>query len=235
MTYISSSNNLLKDIPSAVLNFFEGRDFKTTTLKKVELTTGFFNFSGLVYIKEGRFSISLPQQNLDTLYSFIVEPNTWFGGLTLMPLPHPFLLINEIENVELLYISKSHLTEIADENPLVYKWLLNIAAENMPQWFQASLISFSNKRIRVLYCLATLLPLNNRGMTSIEINTSQQKISEICGLSRPRVNEALKELEQLRLIQVQHKKIIIDKPMGLFKLLDEANLCFYDPREINNA
>jgi len=231
MTSIRSSTTLLQGIPPQLLNYFEGNDFKTTTLKSVELTTGFFNFSGLIYIKRGRFSISLPQQNMDTLYSFIVELNGWFGGLTLMPLPHPFLLINELENVELLYISKRRLTEIADANPLIYKWLLNIAADNMPQWFQAPLIALSNKKIRVIYCLATLLPLNKRNLNLIEIETSQQKISDICGLSRPRVNEVLKELEQQKLIQVQHKKIIIPNTMALFKLLDEANLCFFDPRE----
>ncbi len=233
MTCISTSNALLQNIPPQLLNYFEDDDFKTTTLKSVELITGFFNFSGIIYIKQGRFSISLPQRSMDTLYSFIVEPNSWFGGLTLMPLPHPFLLINELENVELLYISKRRLTEIADANPLIYKWLLNIAADNMPQWFQAPLIALSNKKIRVIYCLATLLPLNKKGISTIEVDTSQQKISDICGLSRPRVNEVLKALEQLRLIQVEHKKIIIHNPLALFKLLDEANLCFYDPREIN--
>lgn len=231
MTNTYSSNILLLDVPSQLLNYFEGDDFKTTSLKDVQLTTGFFNFSGLIYLTKGRFSISLPQQNLDTLYSFIIEPKTWFGGLTLMPLPHPFLLINEIENVELLYISKNRLTEIADAHPLIYKWLLNIAAENIPQWFQVPLIALSNKKIRVIYCLATLLPLNMSRLSVIEIDASQQKISDICGLSRPRVNEVLKELEKNELIKVQHKKITIHNTTALFKLLDEANLCFYDPRD----
>jgi len=231
MTSTRSSNILLQDIPSHLLNYFEDNDFKTTTLEKVELTTGFFNFSGLIYITKGRFSISMPQQNLDTLYSFIVEANGWFGALTLMPLPHPFLLINEIETVELLYISKDQLEKIADAHPLIYKWLLKIAADNIPQWLQVPLIALSNKKIRVIYCLATLLPLNKRDLSIIEIDASQQKVSDICGLSRPRVNEVLKELEQQKLIQVQHKKIIIQNTTALFKLLDEANLCFYDPRE----
>lgn len=234
MTCTRALNTSLQDIPPQLLNYFKEGDFKTTTLTNVELTTGFFNFSGLIYIKQGRFSISLPQQNMDTLYSLIVEPKSWFGGLTLMPLPHPFLLINEIESVELLYISKSRLIEIADAHPLIYKWLLNIAADNMPQWFQAQLIALSNKKIRVIYCLSTLLPLHNKGLSTIEIDTSQQKISDICGLSRPRVNEVLKVLEQQKLIKVQHKKIIIHSPTALFKLLDEANLCFHDPREIKN-
>ena len=84
MTSTGYSNILLQDIPPQLLNYFEEEDFKTTTLKKVKLTTGFFNFSGLIYIKKGRFSFSLPQRNLDTLYSFIIEQNGWFGGLTLM-------------------------------------------------------------------------------------------------------------------------------------------------------
>jgi len=230
MTSTLSSNLLLQDIPSELLNFFEDEDFKITTLENVELTSGFFNFSGLIYIKQGRFSFSLPQQNLDTLYSFIVEQHGWFGGLTVMPLAHPFLLVNEIEKVELLYIPKNRLTKIADSHPLIYKWLLKIAAENIPQWFQVPLIALSNKKIRVIYCLATLIPLNKSNFNVIEIDASQQKISNICGLSRPRVNEVLKELERQELIQVQHKKIIIHNTKTLFKLLDDANLCFYDPR-----
>ncbi len=222
---------MLQNIPPQLLNYFREDDFKTTTLKNVQFTTGFFNFSGLIYIKKGRFSISLPHQNLDTLYSFIIEPNTWFGGLTLMPLPHPFILINEIENVELLYIPKNRLTEIADKHPLIYKWLLNTVADNIPQWFQVPLIALSNKKIRVVYCLATLLPIDKSKLSVIEIEASQQKISDICGLSRPRVNEVLKELEQDKLIQVLHKKIVILNIKALFKLLNNANLCFHDPRD----
>jgi len=125
MAETDSLNEMLQGIPSQLLSYFKSEDFKTMTLKNVQLTTGFFNFSGLIYLKKGRFAISLPQQDLDTLYSFIIEANTWFGGLTVMPLPHPFLLINEIEKVELLYIPKNRLTEIADAQPIIYKWLLN--------------------------------------------------------------------------------------------------------------
>ncbi len=231
MTNTNCSNNVLKEIPKKLQQYFKEEDFKVTNLKNIDLTTGFFNFSGLCFVKKGRFSISLPQQNLETLYSYIVEANSWFGALTLMPIPHPFLLINEIETVELLYISKNRLTEIADENPLIYKWLLNIAADNMPQWFQVPQIALSNKKIRVIFCLCTLLPLNNTSAL-VEIVASQQNISDICGLSRPRVNGVLKELEQQELLQIQHKKIVITKPEALFKELDEANLSFYDPRQM---
>jgi len=231
MTTSQPLSEILQEIPPQLLNYFKVEDFKTATLKSVQLTTGFFNFSGLVYLKKGRFAISLPQQNLETLYSFIIEGKTWFGGLTVMPLPHPFLLINEIEHVELLYISKNRLTEIADLHPIIYKWLLEIAADNIPQWFQVPLIASSNKKVRVIYCLATLLPLNKPSNSAIEIEASQQKISDICGLSRPRVNEVLKELQQSELIKVQHKKITIYNTTALFELLNAANLCFYDPRD----
>jgi CRP-like cAMP-binding protein len=235
MTETNCNNDLLKDIPKQLQQYFEEENFKVTTLKNIDLTTGFFNFSGLCFIRKGRFSISLPQQNLETLYSYIVETNTWFGALTMMPIPHPFLLINELEEVELLYISKDRLTEIADANPLIYKWLLNIAADNMPQWFQVPQIALSNKKIRVIYCLCTLLPLNQNDDSLVEIAASQQNISDICGLSRPRVNGVLKELEQQGLIEIQHKKISIKQPNVLFKQLDEANLSFYDPREIRHS
>jgi len=230
MKGIRSSNTMLQEIPQQLLKYFEDEDFTITTLKQVKLTTGFFNFTGLVYIKKGQFSISIPQQDLATLYSFMVEPNSWFGGLTLMPLPHPFLVINEIDHVELIYISKARLTKIADAHPIIYKWLLNITADNLPQWFQVPLIALSNKKLRVIYCLVTLLPLNRGDLNSIDVDASQQKISDICGLSRPRVNEVLKELEHDEVIKVKHKKIIILNPMRIFELLDDANLGFYDPR-----
>jgi predicted transcriptional regulator len=49
------------------------------------------------------------------------------------------------------------------------------------------------------------------------------------------VNGVLKELEQQGLIEIQHKKISIKQPNVLFKQLDEANLSFYDPREIRHS
>ncbi|WP_019029639.1 hypothetical protein [Colwellia piezophila] len=41
MASTRSSNILLQDIPPQLLNYFEEENFKTTTLKKVKLTTGF--------------------------------------------------------------------------------------------------------------------------------------------------------------------------------------------------
>ncbi|WP_425457433.1 hypothetical protein [Colwellia demingiae] len=52
----------------------------------------------------------------------------------------------------------------------------------------------------------------------------------MCGLSRPRVNEVLKSLEQQEILQLSHKKIKIKNIKAVFKRLDEANLSFYDPR-----
>jgi CRP-like cAMP-binding protein len=227
-----SINSILNinDIPNEIFNFFEKSHFKTCNLKEAGLETGFFKFSGLVFIQSGRFSISLPQNNMETIYSFVLDPQRWFGSISLMGLPHPFVLINEIEKTELLYIPTDKLIEIADEHPLIYKWLLTIATANFPLWFQAPLIALSSRDIRVLYCLTTLLPLNKAEGNHIVINISQQKISDICGLSRPRVNEALKKLEQQKILQLSHKKIQIMDIRGVFKKLDEANLAFYDPR-----
>jgi CRP-like cAMP-binding protein len=221
----------INDIPKQVFQYFEKSNFKTTNLKDAGIETGFFQFSGLMYIKSGRFSISLPQTNMETIYSFVVGPQRWFGSVSLMGLPHPFVLINEIEKTELLYISTKRLIEIADNNPLIYKWLLNIATDNFPLWFQAPIIAFSSREIRVLYCLTTLLPLNNVDINPVIINISQQRISDICGLSRPRVNEVLKELEQNKLLKLSHKKIQIMNIKKVFKKLDDANLAFYDPRD----
>lgn len=226
-----ASSILPPGTPKELLHYFESIKFKTTTLKKVGLTTGFFNFSDLIFIKKGRFSISFPHSDLSTVFSFIIEPNSWFGALTFMSSPHPFVLINELEDAELLYISNSRLSELAEKNPLIYKWLLHVAADNIPKWFQAQLISFSHKKDRVIYCLATLVSPNNVWNENFELNVTQQELSELCGLSRPRVNEVLKDLEQQEFICVKHKRVTIKQPNALFSLLDEANLGFYDPRE----
>lgn len=231
MTSTLTPNITPPNIPIELLHFFESKNFKTTTLKKIGLTTGIFNFSDLVYIKKGRFSISLPHSDLTTVYSFTLEPNSWFGALTFMSSPHPFVLINELEDVELLWISNKRLTEIAEKNPFIYKWLLNLASNNIPKWLQVQLITLSSKQVRVIYCLATLIAPNKKWESQIEVNVSQQQLSDICGLSRPRVNEVLKNLEQKELIELKHKKIIIKHPSAVFNLLDAANLSFYDPRQ----
>jgi len=227
-----SKNSLVfdKNVPIEIAEELIAQTTDFRTLKDVSLITGFFNFSGVAFVTQGKFSISIPQQNMSVLYSYIVEECSWFGGLTLMQLPHPFLLIDEIEPVKLLFISKSKVIQLADANPFIYKWLLNMAAENIPQWFQAPLIAFSSKYLRTLYCLVTLLPINVKEISSIELNITQQELSNICGLSRPRVNEVLRNLETQNIVELQQKKIIILDIHAIFTELDEANLCFYDPR-----
>ncbi|WP_286262646.1 Crp/Fnr family transcriptional regulator [Thalassotalea atypica] len=225
-----SSSFDLRNIPESIYKYFEDSSFKTCSLKSSGLESGFFTFSGLVYIKSGRFSMSMPQNNMETIYSFVIEPQRWLGSVSLLGLPSPVVLINEIEKTELLYIPTKELIQIADNNPMVYKWLLNIATDNFPKWFQAHLIAFSTRETRVLYCLTTLLPLEVSNNNQTEINISQQKISDICGLSRPRVNEVLKLLEQQEVLLLSHKKIQITNINKFFKKLDDANLSIYDPR-----
>jgi len=143
-------------------------------------------------------------------------------------------LINEIETVERYYLSRQKIIALADNNPLIYKWLLEMAAKNIPQWFQAPLISFSSKHIRVIYCLATLVPLTGNKNGAIELSITQQELSNICGLSRPRVNEVLKKLEEENILKNTSKKITILNMESIFSLLDDTNLSFYDPRTKTN-
>lgn len=224
----------LTGTPIEIADIILADNMRLKNLQQVSLTTGFFSFSGLIFVKKGRFSISIPQQNMSTLYSYIVETGMWFGGLSLMPIPQPFLLINEIETVELYYLSRQKIIALADNNPLIYKWLLEMAAKNIPQWFQAPLISFSSKHIRVIYCLATLVPLTGNKNGAIELSITQQELSNICGLSRPRVNEVLKKLEEENILKNTSKKITILNMESIFSLLDDTNLSFYDPRTKTN-
>ncbi len=143
--------------------------------------------------------------------------------------PH-FFIINEIEKVELLYIPKDEITRLAKKDPLIYKWILDIVSENVPHWFQSHLISMSKKDVRVLYCLATLLPIYENKLKEISLNVTQQDVSNLCGVTRPRVNEVLKKFESQGFIKLKRKMIVITSIKLFFELLGEVDLSFYDPR-----
>ena len=220
----------LSDVPPLIVKYLEESSFKLSSLKDVGIQNGFFHLSGIFYLKSGRFTISIPQKNMETMYSFVFEPKHWFGSMSIMKFPSPFVMIHEVEKAKVMHIPENKLMEIAGKDPSIYKWLLKIATDNFPFWLQVPVITACSKDVRVIYYLTTLLPQRTTNDNHAELTISQQEISEICGLSRPRVNEVLKELEQQGILQLSYKKIKITDVKRFFERLDNVDLAFYDPR-----
>src|SRR5947207_15247427 len=78
---------------------------------------------------------------------------------------------------------------------------------------------------RVAHCLASMFnPTQYHGMPSV-MQISQEEIGNLVGLSRQRVNRALKLLEDAGLLRVDYGGITVRVVGGLFLFKPPAPLC----------
>ncbi|WNC70544.1 Crp/Fnr family transcriptional regulator [Thalassotalea psychrophila] len=140
------------------------------------------------------------------------------------------LHVGEIEPCEILYFPKKKIQLLCKETDQTYRWLFHIANINALSFFQEKKIPYYESETRVIYYLLDLARLINKSDGTLpRINITQQLLSELCGVSRPSVNQVLKGLEEANLIKVGRSNIKLTDFQGLRDKLADVNLIFNDP------
>ena len=101
---------------------------------------------------------------------------------------------------------------------------------------QAFLSSIHEKEQKTIYVLLELAARQtNVTGAKVSINISQTQLSTITGISRPRLNEVLKSIEQQGLVTIQRGKVSISDFEGLYERISPMNLMIRDPISTMNA
>lgn len=203
-----------------------------TGIEGIGLTSLSPQFKGVCYIQQGTALICTPSGDLNNILGAVIGQGDWLGALTLFRNYQPHLITEEIKTVNLLLFPAAKVTLLAKQYPETYKWLYFAAHSAQPKWIQANLTGLHNKQIRVVYALLELMakqPKINGVIATIFI--SQQQLSLLTGISRPRVNEVLKDIEKSGEIALQRKAIKIINLPALGARLQHLNMSFRDPRE----
>lgn len=177
---------------------------------------------GLFYCAQGLGAFATTSLDNRPLASFIFGKQMWVGAVAIEIFPKINLYTCELEPIRSLFFPKKDLNELAKTNSEIYKLLYSIMRTNTPKLVQGMHLSFYGIEERIAFFLLELArSKKNTDLPRIEIKITQQQLSEIANVSRPRVNEVLNKFSQRELIELVRGKMIISNYAGLNKALED--------------
>ncbi len=172
------------------------------------------NEGGVYYVSQGILSISFTSENTNSMNATLISSNTWMGGGIMNSGLLLKATIDEIYPTIIICFPKEKIDRLAATNDEVYKWLYHCTLDVQKCWLQAQLCSLYDRECRIVFSLLDIskrLPSVKGSLLKIDI--SQKQLSQITGISRPRLNEVLKQLETVGEISLERGSIhLIDIP-----------------------
>ena len=170
-------------------------------LTSKELDDSGIAHQGISYILQGTATICMQTPNLKTVNNIVMGKGDWFGSYDIEEASYPPFFLTQIDKLKLIHFKNSHLQRIAHSNIEIYKWFHILSFSAKTKWLQSQLIMSENIRCRVSYLLIEIIAHQKQLQGELpKILTSQQQISRITGITRQRVNEAIKQLERKELL-----------------------------------
>ncbi|WP_299136070.1 Crp/Fnr family transcriptional regulator [uncultured Vibrio sp.] len=203
-----------------------------TGIHSLEITQKFQNLPGVFYILSGSAGICFSTENMKSLSGGVIGKGDWMGALTIHAEYNLFAVAEEVEPISMILFPADKVLELAEEQCMVFKWLLHCGTRAQSIWMQAYLSSIHEKEQKTIYVLLELAArqTNITGAT-VSINVSQTQLSTITGISRSRLNEVLKGIEQAGLVTIQRGKVFISDIEGLYERISPMNLMMRNPVE----
>ncbi len=163
---------------------------------------------GITYVNRGIACINFGADQTNTMNSGIYGKGSWLGSSMIGQSFKVHATIEELEPVEAIFFPKDKIDQVAEKDPLVYKFLYHSSIESQQAWLRAQIVSLHNRETRVVYSLLEVARHTSQIQGSIiSVNASQKQLSSITGISRPRLNEVLKMLESNNEISVMRGAI----------------------------
>lgn len=191
---------------------------------------------GVLHVVQGIVIPCMLTKSVRTVTGVVLGKGVWFGNANLSNIINPHLEFEVIEPAKILLFPVEASKKIAEQNEQIYKWLWCVHQGISSRWLQAQVISGESIIARLAYLLLDIAAqLGSTLVSTYPINASQYQISTMSGISRSRVNEALKDLERQGNISINRSSITIVNIKGLSTHLEEIDLSYHDPRKIINT
>ncbi|WP_409422291.1 Crp/Fnr family transcriptional regulator [Pseudaeromonas sp. ZJS20] len=186
---------------------------------------------GIFYLEQGAVLMAVPDGEMKSSIGMALGPGDWWGIHAFDPAsPRLFALMELVAQPVVWLFPKAEVEQLASRQPEVYKWLFAIALRLHGLRMQLHLNSWHSLPQRVAYLLLHLGERCGQPQADgLQLPVSQQQLSQLAGISRPRLNEVLKQFEGQGLLQLGRGQIrLLDIP-GLRAPLQSLNLMFHDP------
>ena len=185
---------------------------------------------GIYYFFDGLASYSLISSEMKPLVGGVLGYKSWMGGLQIFDFPELILHTQEIEPLSAIFFPKQKIEKLAEKDPVIYKFLYVLVQLNQPKHWQAIVISHYPIEIRLIYSLLELLAHKHCIVGEVaHIKITHQQVSNLTGLSRPRISEVFKQLQSEELISLSRGVIWINNVDKLYSKLETVSFDFYNP------
>ncbi|WP_421224194.1 Crp/Fnr family transcriptional regulator [Aeromonas enteropelogenes] len=186
---------------------------------------------GIIYVRSGCLACYASNVTLDNSIGLLCGTGNWFGSQFIQNYGYsPQVMYESIRSTRLIYLPTVEIERFSLENTEVYKFLFFISQHMGRLSLQMGSNSLHSLTSRIIYVLLELLAKssdNNKSSPTIKI--TQQKLSQIVGVSRPRLNEVLQDLVTSGDISLGRGVIKINDLNELKNRLHEFHLMFNDP------
>lgn len=218
------------DLPQELIDSLLEIAVIKTGIHSLEITQKFKNLPGVFYILSGSAGICFSTENMKSLSGGVIGKGDWMGALSIHAEYNLFAVAEEVEPITMVLFPAEKILALAEEQCMVFKWLLYCGTRSQSIWMQAYLSSIHEKDQKTIYVLLELAARQtNIAGATVTVNVSQTQLSTITGISRPRLNEVLKGVEQAGLVKIQRGKVFITDVEGLYARISPMNLMIRDP------
>jgi CRP-like cAMP-binding protein len=221
-------------------------DLSTTVIEKLkkiavlkhgidalEITQKYQNIPGVYYILRGSAGLCFSTQNMRNMSGGVVGCGDWIGALTIYKEYRLFAIAEEVAPITMILFPRKKVQDLAEQEPEIYKWLLHCATSIHSVWMQAYLSSIHEKEQKTIYVLLELAARQSAGRDEMtRIDVSQSQLSTITGISRPRLNEVLKNLEKKNGIKTHRGRVVISDFDVLYQSISPMNLMLRNPSDV---
>lgn len=189
------------------------------------------NLPGVLYVASGCLIGYATHAGMENSLGLIFGRGSWFGTQYIHnPTYTPVEFFEPLLPTELILFPKEELEPLLEQDPHLYKFLFYIAqymGRLAIQMGSNSLYCLTTRTVYVLLELATKHALANDREPSLEI--TQQTLSRIIGISRPRLNEVLKQLAAAGELRLGRGEITLLDMAALKTRLPPLGFTYHDP------
>lgn len=206
---------------SAILSISELRQGMSSFLS----FNNFVSVPGLFYILQGSAGVSFTSNEVKKVIGGVVGKSDWLGANTFNQEAKYFLLTEEIEKLKVLLFPKDKLLDLANKDPLVYKFLFHTASSSHQIWMDILISNINDKQFKLIFILYRLWKKGSNTEDNLPvIYISQNQLSSFSGISPARLNEVLKHLEHCGYIKLKRGRIFILDPDSMLKQIQSMNM-----------
>jgi CRP/FNR family cyclic AMP-dependent transcriptional regulator len=173
-------------------------------------------------VLDGRVAVQITKPSGETSIVNILGPDSHFGEVSLLGAGTPYrtATVVALEPVRTLSIPAAVFHELRERNPRLEQLVSRLLAQRVQELtallVEAMYDSLDRRVVRRLAGLCVVYASSSPGAVTIPL--TQEEVAELCGGTRPSVNQVLHRLVDEGILELGRGRIVVPDPRALQRL-----------------